>query len=47
MAIFALLAFSGVVGDFVVALFTAATIFFVISWAFVWVHAWRKSVGIS
>ncbi len=47
MLIFALLVFMGVVGDFVAALFTAVAVFFVVSWAFVWVHAWRKSVGFS
>lgn len=47
LLIFALLVFRGVVSDFVVALFAAAAIFFVVSWAFVWVRAWRKSVGIS
>lgn len=45
MPIFALLVFMGV-SDFVVALFTAVAVLFIVSWAFVWVHAWRKSVGI-
>jgi hypothetical protein len=47
LVIFALLVFSGVVGDLMVALFAATAVFFVVSWAFVWVHAWRKSVGIA
>jgi hypothetical protein len=47
LLIFALLVFMDVVSNFMVALFAAAAVIFVFSWAFVWVHSWRKSVGIS
>jgi hypothetical protein len=47
MLIFALLVFGGAVSDLVVVLFAIVAVIFVVSWAFVWVGAWRKSVGIS
>ena len=45
--LFALLVSLDLVSDFVALLLTASAIFFIVSWAFLWVHAWRKSVGIS
>jgi hypothetical protein len=45
--LFALLVSMDLVSDFLLLLLTAAAIFFIVSWAFLWVHAWRKSVGIS
>jgi hypothetical protein len=45
--LFALLVSLDLVSDFLLLLLTASAVFFIVSWAFLWVHAWRKSVGIS
>ncbi len=45
--ILGLVVFSGVVSAFIISLFAAAVVVLVVSWSFVWVNAWRKSVGLS
>ena len=43
--LFGLLVFKGLVGDSVSVLFASVTTVFGIYWSFLWVKAWRKSVG--